>query len=151
MPSIKRGHEMKKRFVLASLAVVLLWMNSFAFSPAHALEGEVKMQAKDLYYLAQRKTYRLGVRGGLISPSDTVNLNKDSTLDFGLEFDAKLNENLDSGPRFGIVSKKLLTGASDASYMALKFGYGARIYFLYWGEYGSTHGFFNAYATGQVD
>ena len=97
------------------------------------------------------KTYRLGVRLAAIVPGDTINVNKDSNFDLGLEFDARLNENLDTGPRFGFVSKKLLTSATDASYNALKFGYGARMYLAYWGEHGSTHGFLNGYIAGEVD
>lgn len=119
--------------------------------PVSALEGEVKMQLKDFYTLANRKSYRLGIRGGIISPTDTINLNKDSTFDFGLEFDAKMNENVDSGPRFGLISKKLKTGTTDASYLAVKFGFGGRIYVFYWGEMSSTHGFFNAYVGGTID
>lgn len=59
---------------------------------------------------------------------------------------------MDTGPRFGIVSKKLKVGSTiDASYLALKFGFGGRIYLMYWGEYGSTHGFFNLYVNGEAD
>jgi len=141
---------MKKMLVVGLLAA--FGMVSFGLLSAQAIEGTATIKAQDLYNLANRKSYRLGVRGGIISPTDTINLNKDSTFDFGLEFDAKLNENLDNGPRFGIISKKLKVGSTiDANYMAIKFGFGSRVYLLYWGDYGSTHGFFNLYVGGEVD
>jgi len=118
-----------------------------------AIEGTATIASKDFYSLAQRKTYRLGIRGCLLSPTDNVNVDKNSAFDFGLEFDAKLNENLDTGPRFGLIlNKKLQIGSSvDATYTLVKFGYGARIYTMYWGEYGSSHGFFNLYVNAEVD
>ncbi|MFA6169286.1 MAG: hypothetical protein WCW67_08130 [Candidatus Margulisiibacteriota bacterium] len=139
---------MKKPFVGLVLALSFIFVGEVC-----AIEGSATIAAKDLYSLAQRKTYRLGLRGCLLSPTDNVNVSKDSVLDFGLEFDAKLNENLDTGPRFGIVlNKKLKLGATvDASYTLVKFGYGARIYTMYWGEYGSSHGFFNLYFNAEVD
>ncbi|MBU1617332.1 MAG: hypothetical protein KKF06_06155 [Candidatus Margulisbacteria bacterium] len=140
---------MKK--VIVSLMVVGL---SLLFAgEILAIEGTATIAAKDLYNLAQRKTYRLGIRGCLLSPTDNVNVSKDSTFDLGLEFDAKLNENLDTGPRFGLIlNKKLQLGSSvDATYTLVKFGYGARIYTMYWGEYGSSHGFFNLYISAEID
>ncbi len=137
---------MKKMMsVVVALAVFSCFLSFFA---ASALTKE---EAGIVYSLAQRKTYRLGLRAGIISPTDNINVNKESSFDLGLEFDAKLNENLDTGPRFGIVSKKLQTSALGGSYTALKFGYGGRIYMMYWGEYGSTHGFFNLYVNGEID
>lgn len=137
---------------LLSALFVLVFVSSFilpAFSEIQA--GQAVVSVKDLFSMANRKSYRLGLRAAIISPSDNINLNKDSTMDFGLEFDAKLNENIDAGPRFGIVSKKLQTGATNASYTAIKFGFGGRMYLAYWGDYGSTHGFINAYVAGSVD
>lgn len=102
--------------------------------------------------LLNRKTYRLGVRLGLLSPTDDITVTKDSAFNVGLDFDAKLNENLDTGPRFSYQSKKYNTAAGvDATYGVLMFGYGARVYVMYWGDYGSTHGFFNMYIAGDVN
>lgn len=135
---------------IVGLGVVLIFV--FVTGAAFVQAEEVKATVKDIYSLANRKTYRLGLRAAIISPTDNINIDKNSTLDLGLEFDAKLNENLDTGPRFGIISKKLQVGSSiDANYTLLKFGYGGRIYTMYWGEYGSSHGFFNLYINGEVD
>lgn len=142
---------MKNKFVLLIVSV-LCFSFAAAVAPVFALEGQATISAKDLYSLSQRKTYRLGLRGGIISPTDNINVNKDSTFDVGLEFDAKLNENVDSGPRFGVISKKLKVGTTvDANYTALKFGFGGRLYTMFWGETGSSHGFFNLYLNGEVD
>ncbi|MFH1826355.1 MAG: hypothetical protein ABH823_03600 [bacterium] len=125
--------------LLVCLAVVLTSV------PAQAVEGTATIRAQDLYSLAQRKTYRLGIRAGYISPTaSTVS----SAYDVTLEFDAKLNENLDTGPRFGLAYYQV-TG-SDAVSVA-KIGYGARMYLTYWGDYGSSHGFVNVYIDGQAD
>ncbi|MBI5078563.1 hypothetical protein HZB08_00885 [Candidatus Saganbacteria bacterium] len=142
-----------KKSIIFGVCAVFFFPGVLISLPARAAEGgEVKMSLKELYSLSNRKSYRLGLRGSVISPTDSINVNKDSTMDFGLEFDAKLNENFDNGPRFGIVSKKLKVGSTiDANYTAMKFGFGGRIYMLYWGEYGSTHGFFNLYAAGEAD
>lgn len=141
---------MKKGMLLGLL--ISFFTVSLGLLPARAIEGTATIKAQDLYNLANRKSYRLGIRGGVISPTDTVNVNKDSTFDFGLEFDAKLNENFDNGPRFGIITKKLKVGSTiDANYTAVKFGFGGRMYLMYWGDYGSTHGFFNLYVGGEGD
>jgi len=121
------------------------------FLSLYAADALTKDEANIVYSLAQRKSYRLGLRLGMISPTDTINVNKDSTFDLGLEFDAKLNENLDTGPRFGIVTKKLQTAVLGGNYSIIKFGYGGRIYAMYWGEYGSSHGFFNLYVNAEGD
>jgi hypothetical protein len=137
---------MKKGLVFVILASLLLMS-----CPVWAIQGTATISAKDLYSLAQRKTYRLGLRGSMLSPTKDILVTKDSSFDFGLEFDAKLNENLDTGPRFGICSFKSNTGGYNASYSVLRFGYGGRIYVMYWGEYGSTHGFVNAYLNAEAD
>ncbi|MFA4844376.1 MAG: hypothetical protein WC632_05450 [Candidatus Margulisiibacteriota bacterium] len=122
------------------------------FLSLYAADALTKDEANIVYSLAQRKSYRLGLRASIISPTDNIQVSKDAAYDLGLEFDAKLNENLDTGPRFGLIGKKLNNGTSvNANYTAIKFGYGGRIYTMYWGEYGSSHGFFNLYITGQVD
>ncbi len=137
-----------KKIIVAGLLAGLL-IGSTAVLPVMALTQE---ESNIVYSLAQRKSYRLGLRGGIISPTDNINVNKNSTFDLGLEFDAKLNENFDTGPRFGIISKALKVGSTvDANYTAIKFGFGGRIYTMYWGEYGSTHGFFNLYLALEGD
>src|SRR3989338_1725332 len=123
-----------KKVLLIMLVVSLMLGSMMLGKPMMALEGTSTIKTQDLYSLSQRKTYRLGLRGSFLSPTDSINLNKESAFDFGLEFDAKLNENLDTGPRFGIASKKLQTTLASANYTAMKFGYGARIYTMYWGE-----------------
>jgi len=137
---------MKKGLVFVILASLLLMS-----CPVWAIQGTATISAKDLYSLAQRKTYRLGIRGSILSPIKDILVTKDSSFDLGLEFDAKLNENLDTGPRFGIMSFKSNTTGYNASYSVLRFGYGARIYVMYWGEYGSTHGFVNAYLNAEAN
>ena len=139
---------MEKMIVVGLLAGLLI--GSTAVLPVMALTQE---ESNIVFSLAQRKSYRLGLRGGIISPTDTINVDKNSTFDLGLEFDAKLNENLDTGPRFGLISKKLQNtgGTVNANYTAIKFGFGGRIYTMYWGEYGSTHGFFNLYLALEGD
>jgi hypothetical protein len=88
----------------------------------------------------------------MIAPTRDILVSKDSTFDFGLEFDAKLNENLDTGPRFGVCSFKNNQGAAlNATYTVIRFGYGARIYVLSWGEYTSSHGPLNAYLAGEAN
>lgn len=141
-----------KKFISAFFVMVFVF-STLLILPAYSevKAGEAIVSVKDLFSMANRKSYRLGLRAAIISPTDNVNLNKDSTMDIGLEFDAKLNENIDSGPRFGIISKKLQTGTTTASYTAIKFGFGGRMYLAYWGDYGSTHGFINAYVAGSVD
>lgn len=139
-----------KKILLAAGLILILFSPLFLL-PALAIEGTATVPVKDLFALANRKTYRLGIRGTLISPTSNILITKNSIMDFGLEFDAKLNENLDTGPRFGYLSYSPKTSAVDGSYGILKFGYGARIYFAYWGDYGSTHGFVNAYGDAEVD
>ncbi|KAF0133608.1 MAG: hypothetical protein FD145_1224 [Candidatus Saganbacteria bacterium] len=138
-----------KKIAICVLVSFVFSLIFYGVSLAQA--GEAKISIKDLFSMANRKSYRLGLRGAFISSSDDVNLNKDSVIDLGLEFDAKLNENLDVGPRFGFVSKKLLTSATNATYNAIKFGFGGRMYLMYWGDYGSTHGFVNAYVCAEGD
>lgn len=143
---------MKKMLFVVPFLTAFLMVSLFnSPAPAEVKAGEAIVSVKDLFSMNNRKSYRLGLRAGMISPTDNINLNKDSTLDLGLEFDAKLNENLDLGPRFGFISKKLLTGAANASYTAIKFGFGGRMYLAYWGDYGSTHGFVNAYVAASGD
>jgi hypothetical protein len=135
-------------------AVVLFLVLAFvAMSvPVYAIEGTTTMKTSDLLTLANRKTYRLGIRAGIISPTSNVLDNKESSFDLGLEFDAKLNENLDTGPRFGYCSFKNNQGtALNASYSILRFGYGARIYVASWGEATSTHGAINAYLAAEAN
>jgi hypothetical protein len=141
---------MKKSLALGLL--VSLFLVSAGLLPALAVEGTATIKASDLYSLANRKSYRLGVRGSIISPTRDVLVTKDSSFDFGLEFDAKLNENLDTGPRFGYSSFKNNQGAAvNATYAIMRFGYGARVYALYWGDYGSTHGFANLYFVAEAN
>lgn len=128
-----------------AIAVVL------ASVPVYAIEGTATIKASDLTALAVRKTYRLGLRLSMISPTKDVLLAKDAAYDLGLEFDAKLNENLDTGPRFGVCSFKNKQAGFDATYTVMRFGYGARIYVLSWGEYSSTHGFANAYVEAEAN
>lgn len=139
---------MKKLLLFGLAAAVIL-----ASVPVYAeVSGTSTIATKDLFSLASRKTYRLGLRVGMLSPTKDVLVTKDSTYDFGLEFDAKLNENLDTGPRFGLCSFKNNQGGSiNATYTVLRFGYGARIYVLSWGEYSSTHGFANAYLEAEAN
>jgi hypothetical protein len=139
---------MKK--VISSLIVFVL---ATGFLSLYAASALTKDESNIVFSLAQRKSYRLGLRGAILSPTDTINVSKDSSFDLGLEFDAKLNENFDCGPRFGIISKKLQNtgGSVNANYTAIKFGFGGRIYSMYWGEYGSTHGFFNLYFAAEGD
>ena len=136
--------------IFAVLIVLAVFSGCLSFYAASALTKE---EAGVVFSLAQRKSYRLGLRGGIISPTDNINQLKDASYDLGLEFDAKLNENLDTGPRFGLISKKLQNagGTVNANYTAVKFGFGGRIYTMYWGEYGSTHGFFNLYVALEGD
>lgn len=136
----------KALFLVLVLALVL---TSF---PAYAIEGTTTMKTSELFTLAQRKTYRLGIRGSLLSPTSNILVSKDSSFDLGLEFDAKLNENLDTGPRFGYSSFKNNQGAAvNATYTILRFGYGARIYLASWGETTSTHGLVNAYLNAEAN
>lgn len=130
----------------------LLLAFGLAVVPAFAIEGTTTMKTSDLLSLANRKTYRLGIRGSIISPTSDVLITKDSSFDLGLEFDAKLNENLDTGPRFGYCSFKNNQGAAvNATYSIIRFGYGARIYVASWGEATSTHGLVNAYLNAEAN
>lgn len=115
-------------------------------------DSNVKEISKLTMELTNRKTYRLGIRVGLLSPNDSVNITKDSPFMVGFDFDAKLNENFDTGPRITYQRTKYNNGSSiNADYGVLMFGYGGRLYLSYWGDYGSTHGFFNLYLTADVD
>lgn len=141
---------MKKKVI--GLVLCLCFLASAVVLPVAAIEGTATIKAADLYSMSQRKTYRLGVRGSLISPTADILVTKDSSFDLGLEFDAKLNENLDTGPRFGYSSFNNNQGSSvNAKYSILRFGYGARVYMMYWGEYGSTHGFANLYLNAEAN
>jgi hypothetical protein len=137
---------MKKVIILALALVTLV-----TALPVWAIEGTTTLKTSDLLSLANRKTYRLGVRLSMISPSKDVLLSKDSTYDLGLEFDAKLNENLDTGPRFGLCTFKNNQAGFNANYTVMRFGYGARIYVLSWGEYTSSHGLANVYLEGEAN
>ena len=135
-----------KKALLSALALSLV----LTAVPVYAIEGTTTMKTSDLFTLAQRKTYRLGIRGSILSPTSNVLVSKDSSFDLGLEFDAKLNENLDTGPRFGYSSFKNNQGtALNATYTILRFGYGVRIYLASWGETTSTHGLVNAYLNAE--
>ncbi|MCX5749715.1 MAG: hypothetical protein NTZ10_05685 [Candidatus Saganbacteria bacterium] len=152
-----------KKVLFAALAVSFIIIGLSAVSQA-ATPGSVAVPVGesmskatlvtqvDLPALMNRKTYRLGVRGGLISVSDTTNIQAEGTATFGFDFDAKLNENLDTGPRFTYIWKRYNNGTTvNGSYGIMAFGYGARIYVTYWGDYGSTHGYLNAYLTGDIN
>jgi len=124
------------------VALVLLLVSA----PLYAIEGTTTVKTSDLISLANRKTYRLGIRGSFLSPTSNLLVTKDSSFDIGFEFDAKLNENLDTGPRIGYCSFKNNQGAGlNANYSIMRFGYGVRIYVASWGEMTSTHGMANAY------
>jgi hypothetical protein len=140
-----------KKVLMAMVTVSMLMGSALFIRPALGLEGEVKMSVKELYSLSNRKSYRLGLRLGIISPTSDVLITKDSTYDFTFEFDAKLNENLDLGPRIGFASYKPKTAAYEATYGLMKFGFGGRLYLTYFGDYGSTHGFANIYVDGEAD
>lgn len=147
-----------KTIVLCSLILAGLYAVSLAaeVAPATVPVGSDLTKATvvtqvDLPALLSRKTYRLGIRAGLLSPTEDINLTKDSSFNIGLDFDAKMNENLDWGPRFTYQSVKYKTAVIDATYGVLMFGYGARMYLSYWGDYGSTHGFVNAYIAGEAN
>ncbi len=138
-----------RAFLLASLIVSSLLLapvpSQAAVNSQGGLNNATVTANVDLPSLMSRKNYRLGLRGGMLSPSDSVNLNKDSAYCIGLDFDAKLNENFDMGPRFTYLSKTLNAGLVNATYGVLMFGFGGRVYVTYFGDYGSTHGYFNAY------
>ncbi|MCU0641749.1 MAG: outer membrane beta-barrel protein [Candidatus Margulisbacteria bacterium] len=135
-----------------TIVCLLLLAVSLTALPVWAIEGTTTIKTADLFSLANRKTYRLGIRGSLLTPTKDVLVSKDSSFDLGLEFDAKLNENLDTGPRFGYSSFKNNQGAAvNATYSILRFGYGARIYLASWGETTSTHGLVNAYLNAEAN
>jgi hypothetical protein len=134
------------------IGLVLVLAVLAAAVPVWAIEGTTTMKTSDLLSLAGRKTYGLGLRLSMLSPTKDILVSKDSTIDFGLEFDAKLNENLDTGPRFGVCTFKNNQGSSlNATYTVIRFGYGARIYVLSWGEYTSSHGPLNAYLDAEAN
>lgn len=142
-----------KKYLIVCLAAACLFTGlgylGVAFAQVHAATITAKV---DLPALLTRKTYRLGVRVGAMTQGDSYNINKDSAITIGLDFDAKLNENLDTGPRFTYVSQRYNNGNTiNATYGVLMFGYGARMYLTYFGDYGSTHGFANAYIAGELN
>jgi hypothetical protein len=121
-------------------------------TPAIAQEGTATLSMDQLNALANRKSYRLGLRVSGISPSSSTLTSSNMGYDFTFEFDAKLNENLDLGPRGGYASYKATTSDGiDGTYGMMKFGFGGRLYMVYWGDYGSTHGFFNSYFDFEAD
>lgn len=144
---------MKKVLLIVSvLGLVLFLRASSSAAPAATvpvgadLTKATIVTQVDLPALLSRKNYRLGMRVGILSPNDNLTVTKDTPFSFGFDFDAKLNENLDMGPRFTYLSKKFVNSASvNANYGVLMFGFGGRIYLTYFGDYGSTHGFANVY------
>jgi|GEM_PF-6957586 len=121
-------------------------------APMGELSQPMVMKRFNLPAILQRKDYRLGIRVGLMSPTDSKTVTKDSPFSLGFDFDAKLNENFDLGPRITYVNKKFDNGTTvNASYGLLMFGFGGRIYLTYFGDYGSTHGLFNAYVAGDLN
>ncbi|MFH1386362.1 MAG: outer membrane beta-barrel protein [bacterium] len=138
---------MKK--VLTLLAVFVLSLA--AIVPAYAIEGTSTVSTKDLLAMSQKKSYRLGVRLSMISPNRDVLATKTTAYDLGLEFDARLNQNLDTGPRFGLSSFNNDQGTTlNATYSILRFGYGARMYVLSWGD-SSAHGIANLYLDAEAN
>lgn len=138
---------MKKIF--SFLAVFVLGLT--AAVPAYAIEGTSTVKTQDLLAMSQKKSYRLGLKVSMISPTKDTLVTKTAAYDFGLEFDARLNQNLDTGPRFGISSFVNNQGAAlDATYSILRFGYGARMYVLSWGD-SSAHGIANLYVAGEAN
>jgi hypothetical protein len=136
-----------KKIMLSGLLLALV----LSALPVWAIEGTTTIKTSDLLSLANRKTYRLGIRLSMISPNKDILISKDTTMDLGLEFDAKLNENLDTGPRFGLCSFKNNQAGFNATYTVMRFGYGARIYVASWGEYTSSHGLLNAYLEAEAN
>ncbi|MCX5749714.1 MAG: hypothetical protein NTZ10_05680 [Candidatus Saganbacteria bacterium] len=116
------------------------------------LSQPMVMKRLNLPALLTRKDYRLGIRFGLMAPCDSVSVTKDWPFAIGFDFDGKLNKNLDIGPRITYVNKKFNNGTSvNANYGFLMLGFGGRLYLAYFGDYGSAHGFLNAYLAGDIN
>lgn len=118
--------------------------------PVYPEEGKVTLTLQEYQKLLQKKTYRLGFRAGMLFPSDATTLKDKSAIQGGLEFDAKLNENLDTGPRIAVSQLTVEQSDVNASYSVLQFGYGGRFYLLSWGEDASSHGLVNLYGSLEI-
>ncbi|MFH1386363.1 MAG: outer membrane beta-barrel protein [bacterium] len=141
---------MRKYFWLCSLTIFIL--GGISLVPVYALEGTTTVSTKELLTLAQRKNLGLGVKVSMISPASDILATKIPAYDIGLAFDFKFNENLDTGPRFGIASCVNDQGTTlNASYQIIRFGYGAKLYAINWSDHSSLHGFANLYFAGEVN
>ena len=139
------GGFIMKKYILA-ISAILLFLSSISF----AEEGTITLTLKEYQTLLQKKSYRLGLRAGVLLPVEATSFKDKTAIQGGLEFDAKLNENLDTGPRIAYCLANMSSLDLNASYAILQFGYGARLYLLSWGESGSSHGLINLYTTAEM-
>lgn len=91
---------------------------------------------------ASGKDHRYGIGGQIYSPTDNIDLNKNTIIGLNAELDLRLNENICTGPRIGIIGRQLYTALTNASYTAIKAAYGGKVYagdWLYsnWSGYSS--------------
>lgn len=77
-----------------------------------------------------KKEYRLGLKGGIISPSSASGTQiKNDALSLLLELDVKRSNRLDTGLRFGYDAFATQSSNYYACYEMFQLGYGVRYYF----------------------
>ncbi|MFC1617624.1 hypothetical protein ACFL2K_05340, partial [Candidatus Margulisiibacteriota bacterium] len=92
------------------------------------------------------QTHRLGLKGGLYSPSgDKSNI---VGIEAELQFDAKIHPNFDAGPHFGIFiknAKGTLSATEESKFIVVPITFQFRFYPIATEERGSTHGIFSPF------
>lgn len=79
---------------------------------------------------AEKKEYRIGLKGGVINPSSNNGTTiKNDAMVLTLELDIKRSSRLDTGFRVGWDAFAVKASNYNACYDLLLFGYGARYYF----------------------
>jgi hypothetical protein len=104
------------------------------------LAGLNSLEAKEAM---TSKTHRLGMRAGVYSPrlhSNAVG------ADLELQFHAKIHENVDSGPSFGLFYRSLKNGDEVSNYFIVPLTFHFRVYPFSRGEGSGHHGWFSPYA-----
>lgn len=88
------------------------------------------------------KSHRLGFRSGVYFPSIKA---KSMGLDFEAQFNAKIHQNVDSGPKFGLFFRQVSTAEETSTYVVVPLNFTFRFY-PFSRTKDSTHGWFAPYA-----
>ncbi|OGC36856.1 hypothetical protein A2311_02950 [candidate division WOR-1 bacterium RIFOXYB2_FULL_48_7] len=95
--------------------------------------------------VAAKRNHRIGVGLAVLSPTSDILVTRNSTIGLNIDYDTKVNENLDIGVTLGYLSYRPKTATYDAGYGILKCGLTGRIYLASWNVGKTDHGLANFY------